>query len=133
MSYVFLSSEWVEAARSLREEFGPVEDAPVALAMNLNVTEVPFGDGSLAAHLDTTNGPLALDFGHLATSDLTVTVDWSTAKALLVDGNPQAAMSAFMNGKIKVVGDMAKLVALQNVTPDPRTEDVISRLRALTS
>jgi len=31
-----------------------------------------------------------------------VTVDYITAKAILVDGNPQAAMTAFMNGKIRL-------------------------------
>jgi hypothetical protein len=101
--------------------------------MNLVVTEVPFHDGHLQAHLDTRNGPLALDEGHATEPHLTVTIAWVTAKALLIDGQPQAAMSAFMNGKIKVEGDMAKLVALQNQAPDPRAQDVLDRLRALTA
>ena len=37
-----------------------------------------------------------------------VTVDWATAKALLVDGNPQAAMGAFMEGKVRIEGDVGE-------------------------
>ena len=42
-----------------------------------------------------------------------MTVDYLTAKAIIVDGNPQAGMQAFMAGKIKVQGDMTKMMALQ--------------------
>ena len=35
-------------------------------------------------------------------ADLTVTVDYETAKAILVEGNAQAAMQAFMAGRIKI-------------------------------
>ena len=47
-----------------------------------------------------------------------MTVDYVTARALLVEGNPQAAMSAFMAGKIRVDGDLAKLMAVQGASPD---------------
>ena len=42
-----------------------------------------------------------------------MTVDYDTAKAILIEGNPQAGMQAFMAGKVKVEGDMAKLMALR--------------------
>ena len=66
--------------------------------MNLVLTESPFGDGTLDAHLDTSSGELVVDTGHLESPDLTVTVDYETAKAILVDGDAQAAMQAFMSG-----------------------------------
>jgi hypothetical protein len=70
--------------------------------MNLVVTVVPFGDEDIDAHMDTSTGELVLDVGHLETPDLKVTVDYDTAKAILIEGNPQAGMQAFMAGKIRV-------------------------------
>jgi hypothetical protein len=133
MTYVFLSPEWIEAARAIRAELGELATAPVALAMNLVITEVPFGDSPLHAHLDTTVGVLALEYGHHPAPDLIITVDWTTAKALLIEGRPQAAMSAFMAGKVRVEGDMSKLVALQGAAPDPASEGVVLRLREITA
>ena len=54
---------------------------------------------------------MEMDTGHIEGADLTVTLDYATAKAILVDGNPQAGMQAFMAGKIKVQGDMTKMMA----------------------
>ena len=51
---------------------------------------------------------------------------------VLVDGNPQAAMQAFMAGKIRVEGDMTKLMALQAAPPDEAHLDLAERLRAIT-
>jgi putative sterol carrier protein len=132
MPYPFLSDQWIEAAHALREEYrdaAPSAAAPVR--MNLVVTEVPFDDADVRAHMDTSSGEVVLDKGHLEAPDLTVTVDYATAKAILVDGNPQAGMQAFMNGKIRVEGDMAKLMALQ-AAPAPAAQELAGRLRDIT-
>lgn len=114
MPYQFLSDDWVEAARKIREEADAPASAPQPVKMNLTITEVPFGDGSVDAHMDTTSGELQLDTGHLDGADVTATLDYDTAKAMMVDANPQAAMQAFMAGKIKLQGDMTKAMALQS-------------------
>jgi putative sterol carrier protein len=117
--YTFLSDEWVEAARKIRAEAAAPATAPQPVKMNLTITEVPFGDGSVDAHMDTTSGELQLDTGHLEGADVTATLDYDTAKAMMVDANPQAAMQAFMAGKIRLQGDMTKAMALQSGPPDP--------------
>ena len=119
MPYTFLSDEWVEAARKIRAEAAAPATAPQPVKMNLTITEVPFGDGSVDAHMDTTSGELQLDTGHLQGADVTATLDYDTAKAMMVDANPQAAMQAFMAGKIRLQGDMTKAMALQSGPPDP--------------
>ena len=53
-----------------------------------------------------------MDIGHIDDAEVTITIDYATAKAIFVDGNPQAGMQAFMAGKIKVQGDMTKLMAM---------------------
>jgi hypothetical protein len=136
MPYPFLSDEWLEEARRIRAEYeGRSMSFPHAVRMNLVVTDVPFGDVHIDAHMDTSSGELILDVGHLETPDLKVTVDYDTAKAILIDGNPQAGMQAFMAGKIKVEGDMAKLLALQAapVGAESSAADMATRLREITS
>ena len=135
MPYPFLSDEWLEEARRIRAEYeGKAMSFPHAVRMNLVVTVVPFGDKDIDAHMDTSTGELVLDVGHLEVPDLKVTVDYDTAKAILIEGNPQAGMQAFMAGKIRVEGDMAKLLALQAapVGADSSAAEMANRLREIT-
>jgi len=134
MAYPFLSDEWIEAARAVRKEYeGKATLVPHVVRMNLVVTELPFdGTETLDAHLDTTTGSIDIEQGHLEAPDLKVTVDYATAKAILVDGNAQAGMQAFMAGKIRVEGDMAKLLTLQTVPPDPTAQELAAKLREIT-
>jgi hypothetical protein len=135
MPYPFLSDEWLEEARKIRAEYaGKAPSIPHVVRMNLIVTGVPFGDKDIDAHMDTSTGELILDTGHLPEHDLRVTVDYDTAKAILIEGNPQAGMQAFMAGKVKVEGDMAKLMALTSApSPDGSAAEMAERLRAITS
>ncbi|HNE37142.1 MAG TPA: SCP2 sterol-binding domain-containing protein, partial [Microthrixaceae bacterium] len=112
--YQFLTPEWIEEAKKIREQFDSDATAtPHVVRMNQVITEVPFGDGTVEAHMDTTSGEVKMDLGHLESPDLTVTIDYVTAKAIIVEGNPQAGMQAFMAGRVKVQGDMTKLMAMQ--------------------
>jgi putative sterol carrier protein len=132
-AYQFLSPEWTEEARKLRIEFADrVPPLPATMRMNLVVNDVPFGDRSLDAHLDTSWGEFVLEEGHLETADLKVTIDYDTAKAIFVEGNPQAAMQAFMAGRIRVEGDMSKLLALQGAPTDPLHVEMAQRMREIT-
>ncbi len=135
--YAFLSDEWVSEAHKIRAEYqGRAPQIPIPVKMNLIVKDVPFGDGAVQAHLDTTAGELELDVAHLEAPDLTLTVDYATARAILVDGDPQAVMTAFMGGRIKVDGDITKLLALQSAGivggADPLGSEVAERINAIT-
>jgi len=130
----FLSPEWMDDARKVREEYkGKTPPIPHQVRMNQVITEVPFGDGTLQSHMDTTSGELVMEEGHLDEVDLTVTLDYETAKAIFVEGNPQAGMQAFMAGKIKVQGDMTKLMAMQQSAPDPTAVEIQQRIQQITA
>ena len=135
MPYPFLSDEWLVEARRIRAEYeGKSLPFPHAVRMNLVVTAVPFSEDDILAHMDTSSGEMILDVGHLETQDLKVTVDYDTAKAILIEGNPQAGMQAFMAGKVKVEGDMAKLMALSAApSPDPNAAEMAGRLKDITA
>jgi putative sterol carrier protein len=128
-TYPFLSDEWVAEARRIRAEHaGEGIPVPTVVRMNQIITEVPFGEGSMKANLDTTSGELVMELGHLESADVTVTLDYETAKAIFVEGTAQAGMQAFMAGKIRVDGDLAKLIAaLQQVNPGAFQASAIQR------
>jgi putative sterol carrier protein len=133
-TYPFLSEEWMTEAKKIREEYrGKTQPTAHAVRMNQVITDVPFGDGTINAHMDTTSGELETDIGHLDNAEVTVTLDYATAKAIFVDGNPQAGMQAFMAGKIKVQGDMTKLMAMQQVSPDPAAAEIQAKIKEITS
>ena len=132
--YPFLSDEWMEAAMALRDEYKG-KTAPVGHVVKMNqiITDVPFGDGTIEAHMDTSSGELEMDKGHMENPDVTVTLDYATAKAIFVDNNPQAGMQAFMSGKIKVAGDMTKLMAMQGGGgADPVAEELAGKIADIT-
>ena len=132
-TYPFLSDEWMTAARDIREEFrGKTQPMTQKIKMNQVITEVPFGPGTIEAHMDSSTGEMEMELGHLSDPEVTVTVDYATAKAIFVDMNPQVGMQAFMAGKIKVQGDMTKLMAMQQTGPDPVAAEVAGRIKAIT-
>ena len=132
----FLSDAWMDEAKKIREEVGDSDTPPAhKVRMNMVIVDCPDGvgaDGSVNTHMDTSSGQVEMDLGHLDEPDLTVTADYATAKAIFVDQNPQAGMQAFMSGKIKVQGDMAKLMAMQQGAPDPKAAEIAARIQAIT-
>jgi putative sterol carrier protein len=133
--YPFLSEQWVAETKAIRHELRADAPAPVpAIRMNQIVTAAPFGTGTIEFHLDTSTGEMDIDFGHLERPDVTVSLDYGTAKAILVEGNPAIGMQALMAGKIKVDGDWGKLMMLQTIAanPDPVAIAIAKRVQAMT-
>jgi putative sterol carrier protein len=131
--HAFLSDQWMEEARKIREEYrGKGAGMPHQIRMNLCITDVPGRDVPVEAHMDSTSGELEMEMGHLENPELTVTLDEPTAKAIFIEGNPQAGMQAFMAGKIKVQGDMTKLMVMQSAAPDPVAVEVAGKIKDIT-
>jgi hypothetical protein len=118
MSHPFLSDQWIEAARDIRHRHAadvPRIDAVVRI--NVITTKVPFGEGTIRAYIDTSSGSLDMELGELDAADLTVTTDYDTARQLFVEQDPTASMQAFMQGRIKVEGDITRLMMMQTAIP----------------
>jgi putative sterol carrier protein len=132
----FLSPEWMDAAKRIRDEL-PHPDVPAVglMKMNLVVTQSPFEGGDVKAHVDTSDGEIIVEHDHLPDPDLTVTVDYETARALFVEMDVNAALQAFMAGKVKVQGDITKLMALGATPPepDPKAEAIGRAVRDITA
>lgn len=133
-SYPFLSPEWLAAAREIRDTMARPDIPPtVTMRMNLVVTEAPFG-ADVHVRIDTSDGELLIEDGHLVGPDLTVTVDWVTARAIFIDMDTTVAMQAFMGGQIKVDGDISKMLAMQAPsTPDEKALAIAAAVQAITA
>ena len=118
MTHLFLSDEWMLAAREIRSRYqDETMKVPVGVRMNQIITGVPFGEGTVKGFIDTSSGDMALELGEVANAEATVTTDYETASKLFVDQDPSAVMQAFMSGKIKIDGDMMKVMGMQTAIP----------------
>lgn len=125
----------MEAARSIRLKY-QAQTAPVTMVIRMNqvITDVPFGDGTVRAFTDTSSGEVVMELGELANADVTITTDYDTALKILVEQDQAAAMQAFMAGKVKIQGDMMKMMAMQTSMPQDDTAKAIAEeIRAITA
>ena len=127
----FLSDPWFDEVRRLHEAVGGAAPEGAEFRMNLMITTTPF-DGDLAMHMAAAGGRADWGKGHLDDADVTLTLAYDTAKAIFVDGNPQAAIEAFMAGKIIVQGDITKLMVMQSAGPGAGASELTKLLQEIT-
>ena len=132
--YTFLSDEWMQATHEIRAKYeSQLPPVTVSIRINQVITDVPFGEGTINAHIDTSSGAFVFDIGELDEPDAVMMTDYETARALIVDRDPAVAMQSFMAGKIRVQGDMMKLIALQTAVPQNEfSEQVAEEIAAIT-
>jgi SCP-2 sterol transfer family len=123
--YLFLSDEWFVVVDELAAEHGAGAPSSADLLMNVTVTETPFGT-ELQLHLGAQGGQARWGVGHLDGADLMITTDYPTAREVFVSGDPTTGMQAFMSGRVKVQGDLAKLLAAQ-AAPAPDGASTLQR------
>ncbi len=135
MTHPFLSDEWMTAAKAIREKYADqATKVTTSIRMNQVVTDVPFGDGTVKSYLDTSSGDVDMELGELDNPDLTVTTDWETARKIFVDQDQAAGMQAFMTGKVKIQGDMMKMMAMQTAAPDDEiAKKIATEIKDITS
>jgi putative sterol carrier protein len=124
----------MDAAKAIREKYADQSAAiTISVRMNQVITDAPFGEGDVRLYLDTSSGSLVMETGELDTPDLTLTTDYDTARKIFVDQDQAAGMQAFMAGKIKVQGDMMKMMAMQTSMPqDEITKAIASEIQSIT-
>jgi hypothetical protein len=129
----FLTPEWWEAVHAIRDKYADqASPVPYKIKLNQAITGAPFGDGEVRFHIDTTDGTMRMEPGALDDPEVTVTTDYETARKIIVEQDQAAAMQAFMSGKIKVQGDMTKLMMMQGAPPDDAAKAVAGEIKAIT-
>jgi putative sterol carrier protein len=137
MSHAFLSPEWMTAAREIREKYADqATKVTTSIKMNQVITDVPSevdASGTIRSYVDTSSGDVVMELGELEGADLTVTTDYETARKIFVEQDQAAGMQAFMSGKIKVQGDMMKMMAMQTSMPqDEIAKTIASEIKDIT-
>ena len=108
MAVKFLSEDWAtEVTETLRahEQFKASADMSVQFV----VSDAP--EGEVKFYLDATGDDPVQALGGLENADVTITSNYETTSAIF-SGELNTQM-AFMTGKIKVNGNMAKLMTQQ--------------------
>jgi putative sterol carrier protein len=123
----FLSDGWFDAAAAVIAEHA--NDGPPApnLLMNLEVED---GDKKTEFHMGSKDGATMFGKGHTDGADLTLSTDIETARAVFVDNNPAAGMQAFMSGKVRIQGDMTKLMMAQGQGGNPALNEALQAITA---
>lgn len=129
MALEFLSDEWFAEVRKIRDEVDPpAPTGPAAdLKLNIVVTGGPGGDKEI--HM------AGGDFGEGLVDDAPtkLTVPYEVAKKTFIEGDQQAGMQAFMQGQIKVEGDMSKLMAMQSQQPSAEQAALQKKIAEITA
>ena len=108
----FLTNEWLEALAAALEAHEGFKSAiaNTELTLQFDVTDAP--EGALGTYLITIGGGgVQASAGPGASPDVTITNNYETAVAIS-KGELNTQM-AFMTGKIKVAGNMTKLITNQ--------------------
>jgi hypothetical protein len=131
MTYPFLSDAWFDAVEALRDKAPAAPEEAAGIAVNMVVTGGPEGERTL--HFVEGR----FDRGLVEGAPTTVTVPHRVARSMLVDLDPEVAITAFMTGEIRLEGDITKLMELQQsagamLSPTPEQLNFVSELRALT-
>ena len=111
MAVKFLTEEWMRALADHvnADEAFKSAIASVTLTLNFVVTEAP--EGTVNYSIDLAEGAAAIEPGEAEGADATITNDFDTAMAIS-KGELNTQM-AFMTGRLKVGGDMAKIMMNQ--------------------
>jgi putative sterol carrier protein len=109
----FLSEEWASAMTEALNSSDEFKGAASGQSVKLQqvVTDAPDGEAKYYFTLD--GGAAEVSVGELPDAEATLTQNYETAVAITKQElNPQ---NAFMQGKLKISGNMMKLMQLQGV------------------
>jgi putative sterol carrier protein len=123
----FLSQEWLDLQQALAQEF---PERPGATArMQYKITGAPGGDVVFYTVID--NGKIVENaLGEDPAAEFTMTSsydDFVKSSTGELDAN-----AAFMQGRLKVTGNMGKLMSLMPLTQSPEYKDIAAKVSAQT-
>jgi putative sterol carrier protein len=107
----FLSEEWAESVEEALNASEPFRNAAGSQSAKVQQV-VTSSEGEKKYWFLLDSGKASLGIGELAeTVDATITQDYETASAIMK--SELSAVAAYMSGKLRVSGDLMKLMQLQ--------------------
>ena len=122
----YLSDEWFSKVDELVKEVN-LEIAPAAADVKVNMTIT-----SDTGNIDWCINGGKLQKGHVADAKTKITVPYDLAKKMFVDEDRAAGMQAFTSGKMKIEGDMGKLMAMQSIQPTASQKLLQAKIKEIT-
>jgi putative sterol carrier protein len=120
----YLSQEWMDTAKALAQDFPETPGASVR--MQQVVTGGP--DGDVTYYTVIENGKtIEQSLGEDPNAEVTLTNSYDDAVKIMkgeLDAN-----AAFMQGKVKVTGNMAKMMSLMPLASKPEYKAIGEKLR----
>jgi len=124
----YLSQEWLDEGAKLAED--QPERPGASARMQYVVTGVP-GDGDVSYYWVLENGKLLESkVGEIADADFTITTTYDDSKK--IQTGELDANAAFMQGRMKVTGNMGKLMSLMPLTQSPEYKELQEKIQAIT-
>ena len=112
MGVKFLSEEWAKEVQNALSSSDAVKSAAGSMTARIQqVVTTP--DGEVKYWFKLEGGDVDLGIGEIDNPDATITQDYDTAAAL--SKNELTGTAAYMSGKLRVTGDLMKLMQLQGV------------------
>ena len=114
MAVKFLSDEWATTMTEALNSSDEFKQAASGQQVKLQqvVTETPDG-GESKYYFQIDDGKAQIGLGEMADAEATITQNYETAVAIVKQ--ELNAQNAFMQGKLKISGNMMKLMQLQGV------------------
>jgi putative sterol carrier protein len=125
----YLSPEWIDAASEAVAADDRLSAALAGVTMTVEQTVGGGPDGSVTWHIAIDDGKVALTSGPATRLDLRFTTDYDTAAE--VASGALAAQRAFVEGRLRVGGDLSLLVTHQRAIA--AVDDALAPVRARTT
>ena len=123
----YLSQEWLDEGKKLAE--GQPERPGASARMQYVITGGP--DGDIRYYWDLEDGKLQVSkLGELEDPDFTMTLTYDDS--VKVAKGELDANAAFMQGRMKVTGNMGKLMQLMPLTNSPEYQALQQEIRGIT-
>lgn len=108
----FLSADWAEAVTTALNQHDGFKNAIGTSDLGIQFVTEDGPDGEVSYFLASSGGNTSMGLGDLENPDVTVRQSYDTATA--ISKGEMNTQTAFMTGKLKVAGNLAKLMMHQS-------------------
>jgi putative sterol carrier protein len=109
----FLTEEWAQAMTDALNSSESFQKAATGQQASIQQVVTDSPDGEVKYYFKLDGGTAEVSLGELADAEATISQNYETAVA--IDRTELNAQNAFMQGKLKISGNMMKLMQLQGL------------------
>lgn len=113
MAVKYLSEEWASSVTDALRTSSDFKAASAGKSVKIQQVVTGAPQGEVRYYFDLSDGEPHIALGDLPDAEATITQDYPTAVG--IDKGELHATAAFMQGKVKISGNLMKLMQLQSV------------------